>query len=153
MRISDWSSDVLLFRSYWLKADDRLTRELAITQTIKTPVNFIVHTIQEVNDGLAHGRYFFMDVRRDGIALYQTVDDELHEPKPKTPESALAMAEEYFEDWFPGAMQKYEGAKFHIEKRHLKPAAFDLHQTAEMLYHRSEERRIGKECVSTCRSR
>src|SRR3546814_1162109 len=75
-----------------------------------------------VNDGLAHGRYFFMDVRRDGIALYQTVDDELHEPKPKTPESALAMAEEYFEDWFPGAMQKYEGAKFHIEKRHLKPA-------------------------------
>ena len=120
---------------YWLKADDRLTRELAITQTIKTPVNFIVHTIQEVNDGLAHGRYFFMDVRRDGIALYQTVDDELHEPKPKTPESALAMAEEYFEDWFPGAMQKYEGAKFHIEKRHLKPAAFDLHQTAEMLYH------------------
>src|SRR3546814_21125120 len=72
---------------------------------------------------------------RDGIALYQTVDDELHEPKPKTPESALAMAEEYFEDWFPGAMQKYEGAKFHIEKRHLKPAAFDLHQTAEMLYH------------------
>src|SRR3546814_9000759 len=32
-------------------------------------------------------------------------------------------------------MQKYEGAKFHIEKRHLKPAAFDLHQTAEMLYH------------------
>src|SRR3546814_11606071 len=34
---------------YWLKADDRLTRELAITQTIKTPVNFIVHTIQEVN--------------------------------------------------------------------------------------------------------
>src|SRR3546814_16499985 len=108
MRISDWSSDVLLFRSYWLKADDRLTRELAITQTIKTPVNFIVHTIQEVNDGLAHGRYSFMDVRRDGIALYQTVDDELHEPKPKTPESALAMAEEYFEAWFPGAMQKYE---------------------------------------------
>src|SRR3546814_10610747 len=53
----------------------------------------------------------------------------------KTPESALAMAEEYFEDWFPGAMQKYEGAKFHIEKRHLKPAAFDLPQTAEMLYH------------------
>src|SRR3546814_2707685 len=65
-------------------------------------------------------------VRRDGIALYQTVDDELHEPKPKTPESALAMAEEYFEDWFPGAMQKYEGAKFHIEKRHLKPAAFEI---------------------------
>src|SRR3546814_18628083 len=135
MRISDWSSDVLLFRSYWLKADDRLTRELAITQTIKTPVNFIVHTIQEVNDGLAHGRYFFMDVRRDVIALYQTVDDELHEPKPKTPDSALAMAEEYFAAWFPGAMTKYEGAKFHIDKRHFKLSSYYIHHNHEMLYH------------------
>src|SRR3546814_11862472 len=97
MRISDWSSDVCssdLFDlliivndkrltdrvDYWLKADDRLTRELAITQTIKTPVNFIVHTIQAVNDGLAHGRYFFMAVRRDGIAPSPTVHDALHDP-------------------------------------------------------------------------
>src|SRR5476651_479312 len=48
---------------YWSKLEDHLNRELAITKTLKTPVNFIVHTLQEVNDGLAHGRYFFMDVR------------------------------------------------------------------------------------------
>jgi hypothetical protein len=45
---------------YWLKLEDRLNRELSITKTLHTPVNFIVHTLQEVNDGLAHGRYFFM---------------------------------------------------------------------------------------------
>ena len=39
---------------YWLKVEDRLNRELAIDKTLHTPVNFIVHTIQEVNDGLAH---------------------------------------------------------------------------------------------------
>ncbi|BBB10573.1 nucleotidyltransferase and HEPN domain-containing protein [Sphingopyxis sp. EG6] len=120
---------------YWLKVEDRLNRELAITHTLRTPVNFIVHTLQEVNDGLAHGRYFFMDVRRDGIALYQFDDSELHVAKPKTPEAALEMAREYFEEWFPGAMRKYDFVKFGIEKGHLKETAFELHQTTETLYH------------------
>jgi predicted nucleotidyltransferase/HEPN domain-containing protein len=120
---------------YWVKAEERLIRELSITKTLRTPVNFIVHTLQEVNDGLAHGRYFFMDVAKEGIALYQSDDSELHEPRPKTPEQALAMAREYFEEWFPTAMQRFKGAQFHVENSHLKPAAFDLHQTAEYLYH------------------
>jgi predicted nucleotidyltransferase len=66
---------------YWLKLEERLTRELSITHALRTPVNFIVHSLQEVNDGLAHGRYFFMDGRRDGIALYQHDDSELHTPQ------------------------------------------------------------------------
>ena len=87
-----------------------------------------------MNDGLAHGRYFFMDVRRDGIALYQAVDDELHEPKPKTPAQALIMAQEYFEEWFLSAQKRFDIAKFDIEKAYLKDAAFDMHQAAERLY-------------------
>ncbi|MGH6649958.1 HEPN domain-containing protein [Sphingopyxis lindanitolerans] len=120
---------------FWAKLDDRLTRELAIDKTLHTPVNFIVHTLQEVNDGLAHGRYFFMDVARDGIALYEYDDKELHKPKPKTPEQALAMAREYFEEWFPAAMRRQDFVKFGIERGHLKETAFELHQTAETLYH------------------
>ncbi|MDB5575742.1 MAG: hypothetical protein JWR80_918 [Bradyrhizobium sp.] len=120
---------------YWSAADDRLIRELAITKTLKTPVNFIVHTLQQVNDGLAHGRYFFMDVAAEGIALYQSDDTELHSPIPKTPELALALATEYFEEWFPEAMRIYEGAKFHTDRGHLKKAAFDSHQATEFLYH------------------
>lgn len=120
---------------YWSKLDDRLIRELSVTKTLRTPVNFIVHTLGEVNDGLAHGRYFFMDVAKDGIALYQSEDSELHEPKPKTPDQALCMAKEYFEEWFPTAMQRFELAKLARERGFLKPAAFDLHQTTEFLYH------------------
>jgi len=121
--------------TYWAKAEERLNRELAITRTLKTPVNFIVHTLHEVNDGLAHGRFFFMDVARDGIALYQSEDSELAEPKPKTPSQALAMAREYYEEWLPTAMQRFELGKIAAEKGFLKPAAFDLHQTTEYLYH------------------
>lgn len=122
-------------REYWYKADERLIRELSITRTLRTPVNFIVHTLQEVNDGLAHGRYFFMDVAKDGIALYQADESELHTPKPKTPEQALTMAKEYFEEWFPSSLKRFNIAKFDIEQGYLKDAAFDLHQATERLYH------------------
>ena len=80
---------------FWSSAEDRLNRELAITKELKTPVNFIVHTLGEVNDGLSQGRYFFIDIARDGIALYQCDDTDLPEPQPKTPAQALAMAREY----------------------------------------------------------
>ncbi|WP_070157820.1 HEPN domain-containing protein [Sphingobium phenoxybenzoativorans] len=121
--------------AYWSRAEERLNRERAITRTLRTPVNFIVHSLQEVNDGLAHGRYFFMDVARDGIALYQANDSELHTPKPKTPDQALAMAREYFEEWLPAAMSAQKGYLFFMSQRELRDAAFILHQAAERLYH------------------
>ncbi len=120
---------------YWLKLDDRLIRELAIDKTLHTPVNFIVHTLQEVNDGLAHGRYFFMDVAKDGVALYEADDRVLHTPKPKTPVQALAMAKEYFEEWFPVGAGRLDTAKYAASQGRLKEAAFDTHQAAEFLYH------------------
>jgi predicted nucleotidyltransferase/HEPN domain-containing protein len=120
---------------YWVKAEERLNRELAITKTLRTPVNFIVHSLHEVNDGLAHGRFFFMDLRRDGIAIYQSEDSELAEPKPKTPDQALAMAKEYFEEWFPAAAGRSETARYVQEQGRLKEAAFDLHQSTEFFYH------------------
>jgi len=120
---------------FWSQAEDRLNRELAITKTLRTPVNFIVHTLQEVNDGLAHGRYFFMDIARDGIALYESDDTELHQPKPKTPGQALAMAREYFQEWLPSAGEFYGSAQHSVQQGWLKKAAFDLHQATERLYH------------------
>jgi HEPN domain-containing protein/predicted nucleotidyltransferase len=120
---------------FWSTAEDRLNRELAITKTLRTPVNFIVHTLQEVNDGLAHGRYFFMDIARDGIALYQSEDTEFHQPKPKTPPQALAMAREYYEEWLPSAGQFLIQGKEAAERGWFNKAAFELHQAAERLYH------------------
>jgi predicted nucleotidyltransferase/HEPN domain-containing protein len=120
---------------YWARAEEQLNRELAITKTLKTPVNFIVHTLHEVNDGLAHGRFFFMDVARDGIALYQSDDSELAEPKPKTPAQALAMAKESYEEWFPAAAGMLETARFSQAEGRLKDAAFLMHQATERLYH------------------
>jgi predicted nucleotidyltransferase/HEPN domain-containing protein len=120
---------------YWAKAEDRLDRELGITKTLKTPVNFIVHTLGEVNEGLSEGRYFFIDVARDGIALYQSDDTDLPEPQPKTPDQALAMAREYFEEWHPAGMRCLVNYRDDLARGWNKDAAFMLHQATERLYH------------------
>jgi predicted nucleotidyltransferase/HEPN domain-containing protein len=120
---------------FWSVAEDRLNRELAITKTLRTPVNFIVHTLGQVNDGLKQGRYFFMDLARDGIALYQSKDSELHEPRPKTPAKALALATEYFEEWIPSAATFLRTARDVANQGRPKEAAFLLHQATERYYH------------------
>ncbi|WP_404478361.1 nucleotidyltransferase and HEPN domain-containing protein [Novosphingobium sp. BL-52-GroH] len=120
---------------FWSNLDDRLNREFAISGSLHTPVNFIVHSLQEVNDGLAHGRYFFMDIARDGIALYQKEGSDLLEPRPRSPEAALDMAREYFEEWFPSAARFMAASRFLVEQGGLKEGAFNLHQAAERLYH------------------
>ena len=100
---------------FWSTAEDKLNQELAITKALRTPVNFIVHTQQEVNAGLLEGRYFFIDISNDGIALYQSDDTDLPEPQPKSPAQALSMAREYFDEWLPSARRFEKASRFLLE--------------------------------------
>jgi predicted nucleotidyltransferase/HEPN domain-containing protein len=120
---------------FWSTAEDRLNRELAITKTLRTPANFIVHTLAEVNAGLSEGRYFFIDIARDGIALYQSDTTDLPAPQPRTPAQALAMAEEYFDEWLPSAQRFAKASRFLVDEGGPREAAFNLHQAAERYFH------------------
>lgn len=120
--------------AYWVKAEERLIRAYTIEKTLHTPVNFIVHSLHEVNDGLAHGRVFFMELAKDGIALYEADERELATPKPKTPDQAFVAAKEYFDDWLTSSMDFYDQAKHAMENGRSKIAAFELHQATERLY-------------------
>ncbi|MGK6317854.1 nucleotidyltransferase domain-containing protein, partial [Neorhizobium sp. DT-125] len=61
------------FAEYWHKAADRLIRD----KSIETPVSFIVHSRREVNTYLKEGQYFFSDIRKEGIVLYELDDEPL----------------------------------------------------------------------------
>jgi predicted nucleotidyltransferase/HEPN domain-containing protein len=120
--------------AYWAKAEERLIRAYTIEKALHTPVNFIVHSLHEVNDGLAHGRVFFMEVAKDGVALYEADGSELAAPRPKTPNQALETSREYFEEHVASAAEQLEIFKFCMERRSWKKAAFNLHQAVESLY-------------------
>ena len=124
-------TDVLEF---WRVADERLTTEVTITKRISAPVNFIVHSFKDVNRQLKLGRYFFVDIIKDGIALYEAPGHAFDAPEKLTPEAALAEAQGYFGEWFRAAQNRIDGARFQLERGNLKDAAFDFHQATERLY-------------------
>ena len=115
---------------YWYKAEDRLIHEPAI----KTPVNFVVHTLDEVNNALAQGQYFFSDIKKDGIALYDLKGHTLAEAKVLTAEEAHDIAAEHFETWFTSAEEFFDDFERNVELRRTKKAAFYMHQATENLY-------------------
>ena len=114
----------------WDRLWDRLFRDRAIA----TPVNFIVHTLAEMNEALSLGRYFFVDIYHEGIELYGTKDTKLRSPKPLSTQDALAMAEEYFADTLPTAKNFLTLSGDAVNRGMLKEAAFLLHQATEHAY-------------------
>ncbi|UZK67764.1 nucleotidyltransferase domain-containing protein [Sphingomonas sp. M1-B02] len=120
---------------YWAQADDHLLREQTVTGKLRTPVNFIVHSLSDVNAQLKRGRPFFVDIVRDGIALYEAPDHPFEQAKPLSPEAALAEARGYFDEWFASVAPFIRGASYAQRDGDLKKAAFDLHQATERLYH------------------
>ena len=106
--------------AYWSVAEQRLIDAYLIERRIKTPVHFIVHSLQQVNQGLSHGRVFFMEIAEQGIALYDADGRELAKPKPKTPQQAYEAAQEYFDEYFGEAMQCFEVAKLVSKNRSLR---------------------------------
>jgi predicted nucleotidyltransferase/HEPN domain-containing protein len=115
---------------YWYVAEDKIQRDTAIAR----PVNIIVHTLDEVNQGLSRGEYFWVDIARDGIALYELPGVELATPKPLTATDAYEMAGAYLADWLGKVDAALEIAAFCISKGLNNDAAFTLHQAAERAY-------------------
>lgn len=120
---------------YWDNASERFVRELTITKHLETPVNFIVHSLHDLNDQLARGRPFFADIARDGIALYDAPGHPLASPKTLSAEETREEAQRHFEQWFPSASNFFKYAQIAIAERDTNEAAFFLHQTVERLYH------------------
>jgi uncharacterized protein len=124
------------FAEYWYKAADRLIHDKAIA----TPVSFIVHSRREVNTYLKEGQYFFSDIRKEGIVLYELDDEPLPEPKLLTSEDRLRVARGHFEQRYAEAVAVSEGARFYSSKAERLGdawsnwAAFSLHQALEQAY-------------------
>lgn len=120
---------------FWGKVEQRFLDELASGERLRTPVSLIVHTLADVNDQLQKGHYFFVDIARDGVVLFEEPGHPLAEPLPLSPAEAHGAAKEYFEEWFESAGRFHQNAKENIERAWANEAAFLLHQATERYYH------------------
>ena len=119
----------------WSAAEDRLMRETTITKTLSAPVSFIVHSLSDVNQQLERGRPFFVDIVRQGIALYNAEGFSFASPRELPEEEARVEAQGYFDHWFDHALSAKMGADFYVERQKPRDAAFLFHQAVERFYH------------------
>jgi uncharacterized protein len=120
---------------FWTKTEERLLEELASGRNLRTPVSLIYHSLDDVNDKLRLGRYFFTDIIRDGILLFNEPGHAFTEPQPLAPEEALRETQAYFDEWFESAARFLRYANDGIARGWPKEAAFQLHQATERFYH------------------
>ena len=120
---------------YWSIAEDKLLRD----PRVKRVVNVIVHTLQQVNEALTKGEYFWLDIQRDGVLLYELPSHPLATPQPLTPADAYAMAKRYFDAKSPDIVRWIRSVEFQVAESQKdggfrKHAAFSLHQAVETAY-------------------
>lgn len=99
-----------------------------------TPVNPIVHTIDYVNEGLESGQYFFTDIIRQGILLYDAKLLGFAEPKSLSRHDIRNLASRHFKQWFENGQEFLIDAQNAKERKNLSRAAFYLHQATENFY-------------------
>jgi len=117
---------------FWHDAENKLMPGETL---IRTPVSLIVHSLDDVNEQLDRGRYFWADIVREGIVLFDTPGAKLRKPADLKAQVALAEAEEFFIDWMASSAGFQKVAAYCITIDNSKLAAFNLHQASEHLYH------------------
>ena len=85
---------------FWAKTEDRLLDELSEGKALRTPVSLIYHSLDDVNEKLRLGRYFFIDILKEGILLFEEPGHPFIEPHELSPSEALDETRAFFEEWF-----------------------------------------------------
>ncbi|WP_343538865.1 HEPN domain-containing protein [Sphingobacterium thalpophilum] len=137
--ISDY--DILVVLSDADKGDevDIVSKIDNRTGKYKNEVSAIVHTISYINSGLERGQYFFSDIVKEGITLYDSGEYTFVESKPLTNEQLKQLAIEDFNKWVKSGSRFLKATKllyeeFLADKLPLNEVVFILNQTAEKFY-------------------
>jgi predicted nucleotidyltransferase/HEPN domain-containing protein len=114
----------------WSRIEDRAERLLQ-----PAALSLIVHDIEDINQQLEKGFYFFSDVKREGILLYDSQRFKLADAKQLSVEERRDYAQQCFAHWYESAGEFYEQFEFAMQKKRCAIAAFLLHQAAERYFH------------------
>lgn len=117
------------------KVHNAIKNKLIKKGLLHTQVSIIYHGIKDINEALTIGSYFFVDLFKEGIELYNNSKHTLAQPKKLSAAERQAKAQEHYDQWFVSGVEFFEGYEFYFSKENYHKAAFLLHQTCEHLLH------------------
>ncbi len=133
--------DILVINSAW--SYDKIENKLASVRNIydkrgdhryRVPVQFIHDSIKKVNEDLKYSRYFFTELKSDGIILYKRGKNKQARRKPLKFGEIKKQGEEYFGEKYAKARLFMEQAVFMYDKEEYVMSSFNLHQACENLF-------------------
>jgi predicted nucleotidyltransferase/HEPN domain-containing protein len=97
----------------------------------RMPLSLIAHTMKHFNRLLELGEYFYVDIAKEGVLLFDSERHHLKWPKNLTEEERKERAEHKLKKWTEKADGFLAHVDFSISLENLPLAAFHLHQASE----------------------
>ncbi|MFA6717012.1 MAG: HEPN domain-containing protein [Victivallales bacterium] len=101
---------------------------------VRTDLSLIFHSVTEFRKAVNKGKYFFVDIVKEGIMLYSSERVPLPEIKELSIEERKHYAQKDFDNWFESAIEFWGYFETGMHKKQYKTAAFQLHQATERFY-------------------
>ena len=102
--------------------------------SMTTPIQFIQETIADLNKAIDKGYYFYTDLTKDGIILYDSARHKLAKRRDLNFEEIRDLAKQYFKEKFERANSFLDLADYSQSKQDYNMASFLLHQAVESFY-------------------
>jgi HEPN domain-containing protein/predicted nucleotidyltransferase len=90
--------------------------------------------VEALNIKLAEAQYFYSDIKKEGVLLFDAKRFELAEERNLSPQERRRIAQDHFDEWYGAALSFFKGYSFYLSEEDYKRAAFSLHQASESAY-------------------
>lgn len=100
-----------------------------------TPVQFINDDIKLLNKYLEEGRYFYTQIKQEGVVLYNSGKYKLARRRKLNFAEIKEQAQEYFDEKFINANEFFDSTEYFSRKEQYKKTSFMLHQACENYYY------------------
>ena len=116
------------------RLSDAIARRLHRLGLDRPNSTIIVEDIEHLNKALQRGSYFFTDIEREGVLLFDNGRTTLADAHPLAPTEVQRYARDDFEHWFESASRFLVQANEGLDRGWNNEAAFLLHQATERFF-------------------
>ncbi len=102
---------------------------------LQTPVQFINEDIKTLNKYISDGRYFYTQIRAEGIILYDSGKFNLARKRKLNYEEIKQQAEEYYEEKYKRANGFLQNSRYSYKDEDYQLCSFLLHQAVENFFY------------------
>ena len=119
-----------------INMEHKISKKLEEQHLERDPwISIIIESIGKVNEQLRIGQYFFSDIKKEGILLYDSRTHELLEPAKLNKHEIRQIAKDDYDYWYNRG-KNFFTVNFCARKiKEPAIAAFHLHQSTESFYH------------------